>query len=166
MRYSRVECPICQQKVRRYYDGTYSVHYANNIRCNPSFVYDARHTDEHTEQALVIQWARSHQREYPCLQWLYCNMNGIPLPGRRKTRGKIINSMKQVGMVRGILDLFLPYPSRGYHGFYMEMKKMGGTPSPEQEAFRIFVTEQGYYASIFYGHKSAIEALIWYLSKI
>lgn len=162
--YQRVPCPDCGQTVRRYLNGTYSYHIANNIRCDPSFVYDPLHTDEHTEQVMVVRWARMHQHKYPCLKWLYCNMNGIPLAGSKKKRGEIINYMKEEGMVRGILDLFLPYPHRGYHGFYLEMKKFGGVESDDQRAFRTYATEQGYYASVYYGHKSAIEALLWYLS--
>lgn len=159
-----IKCPICQQAIRRYSDGKYSAHYANNILCKPDFVYDPGNTLEKVEQALLLDWANAHISQYPCLEWLYSNLNGIPLPGRRANRSRVMNSMKAQGMKKGIFDLFLPYPRPGYHGFYLDLKKIGGKESVEQKKFKKFVTDQGYFASFYYGHKSAIEGLKWYLS--
>lgn len=161
--FKMVTCATCQQSVKRYSDGTYSTHYANSMRCRPDYVYDPLNTDEHIEQALVISWARSHILQYPCLEWLYSSLNGIPLPGSKKTRGRIMNYMKTEGMTKGVLDLFLPVAKYGYHGIYIEMKKLGGRLSPEQRKFKAFVERQGYLALLCFGHKTAIENLTWYL---
>lgn len=160
-----IKCPICQQPIRRYSDGKYSAHYANNILCKPDFVYDPANTLEKLEQALVIEWARSHVKEYPCLEWLHSNLNGIPLTGRKANRNRIMNSMKTQGLVKGIFDLHLPYASQGYHGLYMDMKKLGSSKiSSEQLKFKAYLTEQNYFAIFCYGHKSAIQTLLWYVS--
>jgi hypothetical protein len=151
--------------IRRYSDGKYSAHYANNMLCRPDFVYDPLNTDEHTEQALVIEWARSHVKEHPCLAWLHSSMNGIPLSGSKMTRGKIMNYMKAEGATKGIPDLFLPVARRGFHGIYLEMKRVyDGELTPEQKKFLSFAKEEGYLALQCRGHKAGIANLRWYLS--
>lgn len=159
-------CPTCNQTVRRYSDGSYSVHYANNVRCRPDFVYDPNNTDEHMEQVLIINWARSHTTQYPCLKWLHSSLNGIPLAGSKKTRGRIMNYMKNEGLVKGIPDLFLPVARRGYHGIYLETKQAkGGVMSQDQKDFMEFAKEQGYLDMMCPGHKTAIANLEWYLGE-
>lgn len=39
---------------------------------------------------------------------------------------------KRMGVRKGIPDLFLSLPTDTYHGMYIELKKKGGKPSPEQ----------------------------------
>lgn len=163
--YRIMTCPTCGQTVRRYSDGTWSAHYANNMRCKPEFVYDPANTNEHTEQALLVAWANSHLKEYPCLKWLYSNLNGIPLSGRKSTRGRIMNYMKTEGATKGVPDLFLPVARQGYHGCYVEMKKFGGRLSKEQRDFMEFAKEQGYLVLVCFGHKTAIANLEWYLGE-
>jgi hypothetical protein len=159
-------CPTCQQSVRRYSDGSYSKHYANNLLCSPDFIYDPYNTDEHTEQKFVIEWARSHIVQYPVLEWLHSSLNGIPLAGSKRTRGRIMNHMKAEGMTKGIPDLFLPVACKGFHGIYLEVKRVhGGVLSKEQKAFRLFAKEQGYLDLVCLGHKAGIANLEWYLSE-
>lgn len=120
---------------------------------------------EHSEQALVIDWAKRHEGKYPELRWLHSSLNGIFIPGPRQIVYKIINHMKAEGMKKGVPDLFLPVARRGYHGLYIEMKRDdGGTVSDEQKEFLEFAEAQGYRDQVCYGYDDAIKELEWYLS--
>jgi VRR-NUC domain-containing protein len=119
---------------------------------------------EHSEQALVIEWAQRHEGLYPELRWLYSSLNGIFIPAPKQIVYKIINHMKQEGMKKGIADLCLPVARRGYHGLYIELKRDENSEiKPEQIEFMAFVAEQGYCDKICRGYDETIEVLEWYL---
>lgn len=121
---------------------------------------------EHSEQALVIDWAKDHEGRFPELRWLHSSLNGIFIPGPRNLVARIINHMKREGMKKGIPDLFLPVARRDYHGIYIELKRTdGGKIRDEQNEFLDFVATQGYYGQVCYGYDEAVEALEWYLSE-
>ena len=90
---------------------------------------------EHEEQAAVFCWADSHVDKAPCLELLHSSLNGIPLPGSQTQRAKIINYMKKEGMLPGVPDVFLPYPAKGYHGLYLELKKSEREEPTEGQRF-------------------------------
>jgi VRR-NUC domain. len=61
--------------------------------------------------------------------------------------------------------LFLPVPRDGFHGLYLELKKVrGGRVSPEQRDFLAFVREQGYRAEVCKGWQEAWGVLSDYLA--
>lgn len=119
---------------------------------------------EHDEQAAVVSWARDSAGRWPCLNWLHSSLNGIWL-GDGKNRFAIIAKQKAAGMTKGIPDLFLPYPSKGYHGLYIEMKKRGklSDVSPEQKQFLAYAESVGYLAQAFDNAEDAIESIKDYL---
>jgi hypothetical protein len=121
---------------------------------------------EHSEQAMVIEWAKRHEMQYPELQWLFSSLNGIFIPGPRQMVYKIINHMKAEGMKKGIADLCLPVARHDYHGLFIEMKRTtGGNIRDEQSDFLEFVATQGYYGTVCHGYNEAVETLEWYLSE-
>ncbi len=119
---------------------------------------------ESNEQKAVIKWARLAQREYPCLKWLHCSLNGVKL--RSAQEGA---RLKAEGMVAGICDLFLPYPNNNYAGLYIEMKKRNiksqskGIVSEAQKDFIEYANIVGYKAVVCYGADDAITTLKEYL---
>lgn len=111
---------------------------------------------EAQEQALVIEWAQYNPR----LKWLYAIPNG----GSRDKREAA--NLKRQGVKRGVSDLFLPVPCRGYHGLYIEMKRTkGGTVSPKQREFIADMTANGYYAAVCRGAQEAIKLIEWYMKE-
>jgi hypothetical protein len=69
-----------------------------------------------------------------------------------------------MGMKRGVPDVCLPVPRGGFHGLYVEMKRVkGGRPSPEQLWWRDKLREQGYRAEICCGWEDAVRVIREYL---
>ena len=119
---------------------------------------------EHSEQAMVIEWAQRHEGKYPELRWLHSSLNGIFIPGPRQIVYRIISHMKQEGMKKGVSDLCLPVARHGYHGLYLELKRDESSKiQPEQLKFLDFLAAQGYYGQICIGYKDTTETLEWYL---
>lgn len=112
---------------------------------------------EDDEQALVIQWARMHEFKYPALRYLFHVPNGGKRDAREAAR------LQAQGVIAGVADLVLPYPSREYHGLFIELKAEGGKLSENQRAFLQAMVSRGYCAQVAVGSKAAIELIEWYL---
>jgi len=115
---------------------------------------------EHGEQSALIGWARYQANLHPALEWLFAIPNGA----RLKDGGEAMK-LKEEGLTPGVADLFLPYPGRGYHGFFIEMKRPGnlsGT-SEGQKEFLAYVEKAGYLGQVFDTFEDAKEAILWYL---
>lgn len=115
-------------------------------------------TSETTEQIRIIQWARGHMMEWPCLAWLH----HIPNGGGRSPKEAAI--LKRAGVTRGVPDLCLPWPSGGYHGLYLEIKAGNNKMTAEQAEFIRYANAAGYRAVVCYGADAAINAITDYLT--
>lgn len=71
--------------------------------------------------------------------------------------------MKREGLTNGISDLFLPYPNKGFHGLYIEMKVGANKPTEEQKKFIEYANSVGYKAVLCYSGVEAINELEEYL---
>lgn len=113
---------------------------------------------EHGEQSVVIAWARLQR--HPALEWLFAIPNGASLSSKKEAV-----KLKEEGLTPGILDLFLPWASRGFHGFFIEMKRPGNLEGIRegQKEFAKFLEEAGYLAQVFDDADDVMEALKWYL---
>jgi len=117
--------------------------------------------DEHQEK--IFEWANAHIKEFPELDLLYANMNGV----RRSKR--YTAKLKRRGMKSGIPDMFLPAARYGFHGLYIELKRPStelhrkGYLSKEQKAWVKNLNNQGYAAKICYGWDDAVQLLKYYL---
>lgn len=118
---------------------------------------------EHAEQATVIIWFK---RAYPELQnRLFAIPNGAHLAGGAKQRAQQMNKLKAEGLVPGVPDLMLPVARNGYHGLFVEMKRIkGSSTSKEQKDWHEFLNKQGYKAVICKGHREAQGVINSYLS--
>lgn len=96
-------------------------------------------------------------------------IHAIPNGGARgndSRTNKIRGSMLRAeGVKKGVPDIFLPFPCRGYHGLYIEMKVADKTKariSPEQETFIRELTLLGYHCEVCYGAEHAKQVILWY----
>lgn len=73
--------------------------------------------------------------------------------------------LKRMGVKRGVADFHLAYPSRGYHGLWIELKAAEGRLSPEQKGFIARKNELGYSATAQWGYEDTKNFILWYLEK-
>lgn len=115
---------------------------------------------EHEHQVKVIQWRDAKRHALPGIHLLHAIPNG----GHRKKR--VAAEMQAEGVNAGVSDLSLPVARRGFHGLYIEMKRIGGKkPTPAQAQFQADVIANGYCARTCYGADQAIALLKWYYSE-
>lgn len=109
-------------------------------------------TSEHDEQVKLFQLAQEHGQ--------LANMFAIPNGGLRSkaTAGKL----KAEGVRSGVPDIFLPLPSRGYHGCFLEMKVGYNKPTENQEQWMEALTAAGYYCIVCWSAEEALQNLLWY----
>lgn len=94
-----------------------------------------RYYESHIQQACV-RWFRL---QYPRLA---LNLFAVPNGGARDAvTGRIL---KAEGVVAGVADLVLLYPSAPYHGMCIEMKTAKGYQRPTQKAWQEAVERVGY----------------------
>ncbi len=87
----------------------------------------------------------------------------FPLQGARTPRNGA--RMKREGLRAGTPDMFLAVGRFGLHGLWIELKKHGGKPSPEQALAIAIFREQGYSAYLCIGFEQAKNAITDYLKS-
>lgn len=114
---------------------------------------------ESVEQINLFRWANWQMGAHPELKWLYHVPNG----GFRNkaTAGRL----KAEGVKSGVPDLCLPVPRGAYHGLYIEMKRIkGNTTTEDQDDWLEFLTHQGYYTDVCKGWEAATHVILEYLA--
>lgn len=108
---------------------------------------------EDSEQQALFDWAAF----YPKLRWMFAIPNG----GKREAREAA--RLKQQGVKPGVSDIFLPLPTTGYNGLFIEMKRRkqdGPSAVTEPQAqFHVAMTLAGYKCVVCYGAEEAIQAI-------
>lgn len=115
---------------------------------------------ESVEQQCLFRWAEWARGKFPKLKRLY----HIPNGGHRNkaTAGRL----RAEGVKSGVPDICLPVPRGGYHGLYIELKRIrGGSVSDEQEDWIKDLTDEGYYACVCKGWEAASQVIIEYLQR-
>ena len=69
-------------------------------------------------------------------------MYHIPNEGKRTVSNGA--ALKRQGLKKGVPDICLPVPRAKYHGMYIEMKRIGGKPTAEQQYYINELAKQGY----------------------
>ena len=117
---------------------------------------------EHEEQSELISWWSAFHLEIGISESL---LFAIPNGGfRPKVTAR---NLKAEGTRKGIPDLFLAVPSNGYHGMFIEMKRLiKSATSPEQIEFIDTTNKLGYKSVICKGSLVAIKAIREYLSPL
>jgi len=99
-------------------------------------------TEQH-EQERLFCWAELMGRVHPELWLLNASLNGVRL--HRGSRAKA----KRCGMKKGYPDIFLPVARGGYHGLFIELKRLkGGRLEPEQAEWKQRLADGGYMAIV------------------
>lgn len=112
---------------------------------------------EAEEQEALIKWAGFASHQFAPLRWLYHCPNG----GSRNPAEAV--HLKRMGVKPGVPDLFLPYPSNGYNGLYIEMKSQKGKPTALQKEWIDYLRSVGYVAEVCHGFEKAQQLLLKYL---
>lgn len=129
---------------------------------------------EEQEQAWLMEWAAWATPREPLLDLLYHVPNGGARPASVRTRadGRTVRysveaaKLKAQGVKTGVPDLFLPVPRRGYHGLYIELKRLrGGKLEEEQKAWIVRLTRQGYCVKVCRGWVRAAGVICAYLER-
>ena len=114
---------------------------------------------EGEEQARLFSWCQMQLWQHPELGLLFHIPNG---GSRNKAEA---GRFKAEGVKAGVPDLMLPVARGGFHGIFIEMKRLdGGRVRPEQKAWMDKLKEQGYQAVVCRGWEGASEALLRYLA--
>ena len=74
--------------------------------------------------------------------------------------------LRDEGVLAGVPDIFLPCPSGGKHGLYIEMKRQkGGRVSAPQKAVMQALRMQGYEVAVCHGWQEARGCIEQYLAR-
>ena len=127
--------------------------------------------EEYREQCALIAWARwtsqliqnIDQQKSDALFWLHSIPNEHYF-GQDSKLGKAMGAhLVASGLTAGVLDLFLPYRTKEYGGFYIEMKSKTGYLKPKQKLFKAMAERNGYFTGKFKKWQEAARAIMRYL---
>lgn len=120
-------------------------------------------TTEAQEQTALVRW---FSMQYPHLRGrLVASANGAYLQGNSRQRAVRAGQMLAQGMAPGFPDLFLPVPSKGKHGLFIEMKRAkGGVVSGKQKEWITWLNEMGYEAHVCRGSEEAMKVIEAFLA--
>ena len=102
---------------------------------------------EHDEQAALFEWAKARRDGWHELWNLYANVNGQYRAGQRP----------EPGLMAGVPDVLLAWPTIKHHGLYIELKRQGrqghknGGLSDAQMDWIERLRHAGYRVAICYG---------------
>ena len=112
---------------------------------------------EHQEQSRFFAVVRRMAEKDHRLQGAFAIPNGYLDSKSKRVRAW------QEGVLSGVPDIFIPWPSGGHHGLFLEFKALGGTVSEAQKVFIDLVAPRGYKAQVVFGLRQALEVLKEYL---
>lgn len=113
---------------------------------------------ESEEQQALFQWAAWQSGNHPELALMYHIPNG-------GSRGKAeAGRFRAEGVKAGVPDIFLPAARGGYHGLYIEMKRLEKSKtSKEQLIWHENLSKQGYFVAVCKGWEKASQTILAYL---
>lgn len=114
---------------------------------------------ESEHQIAFFVWVERSVKKYPALEWIH----HIPNGGKRSPATAA--RLKREGVKAGVLDVFLPFPSRGFAGLYIEFKAGKNKLTDNQKAFKAFVEANNFKVVVCYSWLEAKEVVEFYLNK-
>lgn len=113
---------------------------------------------EHDLQASIIAECNLRANQNP----IWGKIFAVPNGGDRNLL--VAKKLKAEGVRRGVPDLMLLAPRRGYHGLVIELKVGRNRPTQEQSEWLQWFASQGYYAVTAYDDSAvAIAVIEWYI---
>jgi len=89
----------------------------------------------------------------------------VPNEGRRSLM--LGNKLKRMGVRKGVSDYFLPLPVPGYHGLWIELKRVKGSKTTdEQLSWLKKMHDLGYMSCICYGAEHAFDTIKKYIERM
>lgn len=110
---------------------------------------------EHILQVNCVKWFRYAYPQYRKL------LVAVPNGGFRHY--STAQFLKAEGVISGVTDLVLFVPSKGFHGYAIEMKMKPNKPTPAQVEWMDEVKEQGYNVAVCYAFDDFKELIDNYL---
>lgn len=110
-------------------------------------------TKEWQEQSKLFEYSSFFDR----LKWMFAIPNG----GYRRPSEAVM--LKRTGVKAGVSDVFLPIPSNGKHGMFIEMKVKPNKPTNDQLEFLESMSSEGYETCVCYSADEAIKKIHDYL---
>lgn len=119
---------------------------------------------EYQEQKTLIEWIQLHPLLKDITIHIPNEYDGGAIRGRHR---------KLIGVLSGVADIFIPFPTKSHHGLWIELKRNRHyTPSemakPSFKNQLVFIERMkklGYAAQICYGCAEAIETINAYMNK-
>jgi len=115
---------------------------------------------EHIEQMTFVNWIKKESLNDPIYEMLFAIPNG----GKRsKFTGA---NLKLEGLSPGVPDLMFAVARRGYHGLFIEMKRVkgAGLRTTQKEWFKR-LQKQGYKCVMTRGAEAALKEILIYLGE-
>lgn len=115
------------------------------------------HASEYEEQCALFAWSALQCEVYPPLRLMFATLNGAAM--HPATAAK----MRRAGMVKGVPDVWLPWPVGDYAGLVFEMKVGRNTCTDEQKYFLSTLADCGWRTGVCYSADDAIRLVVDYL---
>lgn len=113
--------------------------------------------NEKQEHLAFMDWVRLNPRVSQCLIHIANEYDGGIRRGYQR---------KLMGVKSGVSDFLLVIPSRGYHGLFLELKRLsGGRVTETQKSWLTLVQSLGYAGEVCYGCSDAISKVEAYLTQ-
>jgi len=114
---------------------------------------------EFWEQCQLFAWAALNIRKHYELWLLNGSLNGV-----RLSIGAAVKC-KKAGMKKGYPDINLPVARQGFHGLFIELKRVkGSSTTKEQIVWHKLLRDEGYRVEVCKGWHEAKDVLIDYLT--
>lgn len=111
---------------------------------------------EESIHKLILNYIGSHPYLFQFKNYIL----HFPSEGKRTPSYGLL--MKSLGMRKGVADLFIAVPKRGFGGAWIELKSAKGLLRPEQMEFLANMKEQNFYTCACWSIDEAIETITWY----
>lgn len=112
---------------------------------------------EEIEQRKIFEWIAYNKQVHPELALAY------HIPNESKRTQAAGQRLKQIGLLKGVSDICLPFPRGGYANLYIELKAGNNRATQEQIAFIEGINNNGGRGIVVYGGDNAIDIIQAYL---
>jgi VRR-NUC domain len=117
---------------------------------------------------MTFKLSKETLEQITCMNWLKLQYPAVwectfHIANERKCSAGYGKVLKKMGVKKGISDIFIAYPSKNFHGCFIEMKSLDGVKSPEQVAWINLMQKNDYFADFCFGSEDFIRTIHKYL---